>query len=81
MVNGAANFFRLRQPLAGLQPTGALEATNFYETSELKSTLEGWSTSIGSMKGLRGSASAPSTYGAAPSSISTRLRTAFGPGT
>jgi NTE family protein len=40
MVNGVANFFRLCQPLAGLQPTGALEATNFYETSELKSTLE-----------------------------------------
>jgi NTE family protein len=40
LVNGAANFFQLRQPAAWLQPNGALEATSFYETKQLKSTLE-----------------------------------------
>ena len=40
LVNGAASFFQLRQPAAWLHPNGALEATSFYETKLLKSTLE-----------------------------------------
>jgi NTE family protein len=37
---GAAGFFTLRQPAPWLHPYGALEATSFYETKLLKSTLE-----------------------------------------
>ena len=37
---GAAGFFTLRQPAPWLHPDGALEATSFYETKLLKSTLE-----------------------------------------
>jgi NTE family protein len=37
---GAANFFTLRQPAPWLHPNGAPEATSFYETKLLKSTLE-----------------------------------------
>ncbi len=40
LFNGAAGFFTLRQPAAWLQPNGALEATSYYETKLLKSTLE-----------------------------------------
>lgn len=40
LVNGAAGFFELRQPVAWMHPDGALEATSFYETKLLKSTLE-----------------------------------------
>ena len=40
LVAGAAGFFTLRQPPPWLHPDGALEATSFYETSLLKSTLE-----------------------------------------
>jgi NTE family protein len=40
LVRGAANFFQLRQPAPWLHPNGALEATSFYETQQLKSTLE-----------------------------------------
>jgi NTE family protein len=40
LMNGAAKFFQLRQPAAWLQPSGVLEATSFYETKQLKSTLE-----------------------------------------
>ena len=40
LVNGAANFFQLRYPPAWLHPNGALEATSFYDTTHLKSTLE-----------------------------------------
>jgi NTE family protein len=40
LVHGAASFFQLRQPAAWLHPHGALEATSFYETKLLKSTLE-----------------------------------------
>jgi NTE family protein len=40
MFQGAANFFSLRQPPAWLHPDGALEATSFYDTRMLKSTLE-----------------------------------------
>jgi NTE family protein len=40
MMNGAASFFQMRQPVAWLHPKGALEATSFYETKLLKSTLE-----------------------------------------
>ena len=37
---GASGFFTLRQPAPWLYPHGALEATSFYETKLLKSTLE-----------------------------------------
>jgi NTE family protein len=37
---GASGFFTLRQPVPWLHPDGALEATSFYETKLLKSTLE-----------------------------------------
>ena len=37
---GASGFFTLRQPAPWLHPNGALEATSFYETKLLKSTLE-----------------------------------------
>jgi NTE family protein len=40
MFAGAAGFFSLRQPPAWLHPDGALEATSFYDTKLLKSTLE-----------------------------------------
>jgi len=40
IFQGAANFFSLRQPPAWLHPDGALEATSFYDTRMLKSTLE-----------------------------------------
>src|SRR6516225_11925178 len=40
MFAGAAGFFALRNPPAWLHPDGALEATSFYETKLLKSTLE-----------------------------------------
>ena len=40
LMRGAANFFQLRQPAPWLHPNGALEATSFYETKLLKSTLE-----------------------------------------
>jgi NTE family protein len=40
LFRGAANFFTLRHPPAWLHPDGALEATSFYDTKLLKSTLE-----------------------------------------
>ena len=40
LIAGAAGFFTLRQPAPWLHPNGALEATSFYETKLLKSTLE-----------------------------------------
>ena len=40
LIAGAAGFFTLRQPAPWLHPNGALEATSFYETKHLKSTLE-----------------------------------------
>ena len=40
LIAGAAGFFTLRQPPPWLHPNGALEATSFYETKHLKSTLE-----------------------------------------
>jgi NTE family protein len=40
LIAGASGFFALRQPAPWLQPSGALEATSFYETKFLKSTLE-----------------------------------------
>jgi NTE family protein len=40
MLAGAAGFFALRNPPAWLHPDGALEATSFYDTKLLKSTLE-----------------------------------------
>jgi NTE family protein len=40
MCAGAAGFFALRQPPAWFHPDGALEATSYYDTKLLKSTLE-----------------------------------------
>jgi NTE family protein len=40
MMSGAAHFFELRNPPAWFHPDGAVEATSFYETKQLKSTLE-----------------------------------------
>src|SRR5262249_5896934 len=40
MFAGAAGFFAVRQPPAWFHPDGALEATSFYDTKLLKSTLE-----------------------------------------
>jgi len=40
LLVGAAGFFALRQPAPWLYPSGALEATSFYETKLLKATLE-----------------------------------------
>jgi NTE family protein len=40
MMAGAAGFFAPRLPSPWLHPNGALEATSFYETKHLKSTLE-----------------------------------------
>jgi NTE family protein len=40
LMAGASGFFSLRQPAPWLHPDGALEATSFYETRLLKSTLE-----------------------------------------
>ena len=39
-VNGAPGFFAPRVPPPWAQPTGAVEATSFYSTATLKSTLE-----------------------------------------
>ncbi len=40
MIDGARGFFTPRLPLPWLHPTGAIEATSFYDTANLKSTLE-----------------------------------------
>ena len=40
LVGGAPGFFALRNPGPWLQPAGCLEATSFYETKLLKTTLE-----------------------------------------
>ena len=40
LVGGAASFFTPRLPVPWLHPDGAHEATSFYETKHLKSTLE-----------------------------------------
>lgn len=40
VLAGAAEFFAPRQPPAWLHPEGALEATSFYDTKRLRSTLE-----------------------------------------
>jgi NTE family protein len=40
MTSGAKGFFRLRPIPPWLQPMGTIEATSFYDTSELKRTLE-----------------------------------------
>jgi NTE family protein len=40
MMAGTAGFFGLRLPPPWLHPNGALAATSFYETKQLKSTLE-----------------------------------------
>src|SRR5260221_6677280 len=40
LVAGASGFFALRRPIPWLHPSGALEATSWYETAALKSTLE-----------------------------------------
>ena len=40
MLGGAPGFFAPRSPLPFFHPTGAIEATSFYDTSKLTSTLE-----------------------------------------
>ena len=40
LVNGVDGFFELRHPPAWLNPDGDVGATSFYETRQLKSTLE-----------------------------------------
>jgi NTE family protein len=40
IFTGAAGFFAPRCPVPWLHPSGAIEATSFYETGALKSTLE-----------------------------------------
>src|SRR5262249_3530466 len=40
LISGAAGFFTLRQPAPWLHPSGAIDATSFYETKVLKATLE-----------------------------------------
>ena len=82
LVNGAANFFQLRHPPVWLHPNGAVEATSFYETKQLKSTLERLVDFDRINAGTRcASASAPSTCAAATSSISIRPRTRSVPST
>jgi NTE family protein len=39
-MSGAAGFFAPRSPWPWLHPTGSIEATSFYDTARLKSTLE-----------------------------------------
>src|SRR5260221_619594 len=40
MMDGVRGFFAPRLPLPWLHPTGTIEATSFYDTASLKSTLE-----------------------------------------
>jgi NTE family protein len=40
MMDGVRGFFTPRLPLPWLNPTGAIEATSFYDTANLKTTLE-----------------------------------------
>jgi len=40
LVRGAPGFFAPRLPIPWLQPAGTLEATSYYDNSELKATLE-----------------------------------------
>jgi NTE family protein len=40
MMDGVRGFFTPRLPLPWLHPTGAIEATSFYDAANLKSTLE-----------------------------------------
>jgi NTE family protein len=40
MMHGVRSFFTPRRPLPWLNPTGAIEATSFYDTANLKNTLE-----------------------------------------
>jgi NTE family protein len=40
LVRGAPGFFAPRLPIPWLQPPGTLEATSYYDSSELKATLE-----------------------------------------
>lgn len=40
LVRGAPGFFMPRLPIPWLQPAGTLEATSYYDSSELKATLE-----------------------------------------
>jgi NTE family protein len=41
MLSGASGFFVPRLPSPWLHPTGSIEATSFYDASELRNTLEG----------------------------------------
>jgi NTE family protein len=40
MMNGASGFFQPRLPSPWLHPTGTVEATSFYDTAALRTTLE-----------------------------------------
>lgn len=40
LVGGASGFFRPRFPSPWFQPSGTVEATSYYDTSQLKTTLE-----------------------------------------
>jgi NTE family protein len=40
LINGAPGFFRPRLPLPWFQPSGTVEATSYYDSQHLKSTLE-----------------------------------------
>jgi NTE family protein len=40
LLAGASGFFALRRPIPWLHPQGAVEATSWYDTASLKSTLE-----------------------------------------
>ena len=41
LFQGVPGFFKLRNPTPWMQPDGTLEATSYYDTAALKSTLEG----------------------------------------
>ncbi len=47
LTNGAAGFFRPRIPNPYFYPPGAVEATSYYDTAQLKATLESLSISTG----------------------------------
>jgi NTE family protein len=78
MVDGAAGFFTPRSPWPWFHPTGSIEATSFYDTARLRSTLESLWISTGSTRRPCGSASARSMCGPATSSISTPRPTRSG---
>lgn len=40
LMHGVSGFFASRMPMPWLQPSGSLEATSYYDSSQLKATLE-----------------------------------------